>query len=328
MAYVEVDGVKWLEEEIQDDLKWSIQVKQVLHSGKSEFQSVELVDSGPFGKVLLLDGKAQSAEADERVYHEMLVHPALLAHPRPRTVFIAGGGEGATAREVLRHTSVERLVMADIDAVVCDFCERHLPANAAAFADARLDLVIDCAKARLEAAPDGAFDVIIGDLADPVSGGPCYQLYTREFYEGVIARKLAPGGVFVTQSGPAGVLSSGEVFAPIHHTLAAVFPRVVPLTAHVPSYADTWGWNIAFGRGEAEEGRPSALPESAEEADAAMASRIDGELTFLDGATLVGARALNKIVRRVVAEETHVYTVDAPRFIHGEGIAGATAAEE
>ena len=81
-----------LEEELQDDLKWSISVTKVLHSGKSDFQSVELVESGPFGTVLLLDGKAQSASADERVYHEMLVHPALLAHPNPKTVFIAGGG--------------------------------------------------------------------------------------------------------------------------------------------------------------------------------------------------------------------------------------------
>lgn len=68
-------------------------------------------------QVLLLDGKAQSAEADEFVYHELLVHMALLLHPNPRTVFIAGGGEGATAREALRHRSVERVVMVDIDKV-------------------------------------------------------------------------------------------------------------------------------------------------------------------------------------------------------------------
>lgn len=68
-------------------------------------------------QVLLLDGKAQSAEADEWVYHELLVHPAMLLHPAPRRVFIAGGGEGATAREVLRHRCVERVVMVDIDQV-------------------------------------------------------------------------------------------------------------------------------------------------------------------------------------------------------------------
>jgi len=320
----------------------------------------------------------------------MLVHPALLSHPSPRRVFIAGGGEGATAREVLRHAAVQAVTMVDIDAVVCDFCERHLPANAAAFKDPRLTLIVDDAAAQLAAAPDGAFDVIIGDLADPVAGGPCFQLYTREFYEGVIAAKLAPGGVFVTQSGPAGVLTAGEVFAPIHHTLAAVFPRVLPLTAHIPSYADTWGWNIAFaagvaGGGEGGEGgaagaagngtaaasAPSSdLPATAAAADAAIAARIDGELTvrkrerereagtgarapvlaltlcslpsrptllslsspflalslsptssqFLDGATLLGARALNKVVRGVLAAETQLYTVASPLFIHGEGL--------
>ena len=248
----------------------------------------------------------------------MLVHPALLAHPAPRRVFIAGGGEGATAREVLRHPTVEAVTMVDIDAVVCDFCERHLPANAAAFADPRLTLVVDDAAAQLRAAPDGAYDVIIGDLADPVAGGPCFQLYTREFYEGVVAKKLAPGGIFVTQSGPAGVLSAGEVFAPIHHTLAAVFPRVEPLTAHVPSYADTWGWNVAFaagvagggggrggeggeaGTGAAAAAPPSALHESAAAADAAIAARIQGDLTVREVGEMERERECRKGARAAV----------------------------
>ena len=68
-----------------------------MNSGRSKFQDVELLDSGPFGKVLLLDGKVQSAEADERVYHECLVHPALLHHHNPKTVFIMGGGRHNTA---------------------------------------------------------------------------------------------------------------------------------------------------------------------------------------------------------------------------------------
>ena len=58
---------------------------------------------------------------------------------------------------------------------MCEFCERHLEANKAAFADPRLQLIINDARAELEAYP-GTFDVIIGDLADPVFGGPCYQV--------------------------------------------------------------------------------------------------------------------------------------------------------
>ena len=272
------------------------------------------------------------------------MHPALIAHSRPRRVFIAGGGEGATAREVLRHASVERCLMVDIDRVVCDFCEEHLAANKVAFADPRLELVCDDAAAQLRAAADGEFDVIIGDLADPVSGGPCFQLYTREFYENVVKKKLAPGGIFVTQSGPCGVLSATQVFTPINHTLAAVFVRVVPMAAHVPSYADTWGWNVAFldeketeaANGEHEAGAgangingngvPSKkksppppllrgrMPSTAEEADAALAAALPAghELVFLDGAGLMGALALNKIVRKAIKEEDHVYTVDSP----------------
>lgn len=138
--------------------------------------------------------------------------------------------------------------MVDIDEAVTTFCKEHLQANTAAFEDSRLELINDDARSQLEQYP-GKFDVIIGDLADPVEGGPCYQvglttlsaimigrglgqimlhvsaghmeqqasgipflqLYTQEFYETVIKAKLNPGGVFVTQSGPAGVLSSSQV---------------------------------------------------------------------------------------------------------------------
>jgi thermospermine synthase len=71
------------------------------------------------------------------------------------------------------------------------------------------------------------------------------QLYTQEFYRTVIEPKLAPDGIFVTQSGPAGVLSCSEVFTPINHTLQSVFPRVIPYTQHIPSYVDTWVWPIS-----------------------------------------------------------------------------------
>ena len=162
-------------------------------------------------QVLLLDGKLQSAESDEKVYHECLVQPALLHHPAPKQVYICGGGEGSTLREILRHPQVERCVMVDIDQVVVDFCKAHLEDNTAAFNDKRTELIVDDARSVLESYPDGSFDVIVGDLADPVFGGPCYQLYTQEFYENVIKKKLKPDGIFVTQSGPAGHLSHTEV---------------------------------------------------------------------------------------------------------------------
>lgn len=73
-----------------------------------------------------------------------------------------------------------------------DFCCQHLTKNTAAFKDPRMTLINDDARTQLENYP-GKFDVIIGDLADPLDGGPCYQLYTQEFYKNVVLPKLNPG---------------------------------------------------------------------------------------------------------------------------------------
>eukprot|EP00249_Psilotum_nudum_P034421 c53462_g1_i1 orf=512-1285(+) len=104
----------WYEEEVNEDLRWCFSLSSILHTGVSKFQDITLLDTRPFGKVLILDGKLQSSEADEFVYHECLVHPAMIYHSSPKNVFIMGGGEGSTAREVLRHKSVKKVVMCDI----------------------------------------------------------------------------------------------------------------------------------------------------------------------------------------------------------------------
>ncbi|URD92331.1 Spermine/spermidine synthase [Musa troglodytarum] len=219
-----VDACKWYEEEIDDDLKWCFALNSVLHRGTSKFQDIALIDTKHFGKALVIDGKMQSAEMDEFIYHECLIHPSLLCHPNPKTVFIMGGGEGSAAREVLKHETIQRVVMCDIDEEVVDFCRRYLTVNCEAFASDKLCLVINDARAELEKREE-KYDIIVGDLADPVEGGPCYQLYTKSFYEQVLKPKLHHHGVFVTQAGPAGVLTHKEVFSSIYNTLKHVFKR-------------------------------------------------------------------------------------------------------
>lgn len=202
--------------------------------------------------------------------------------------------------------------MCDIDEEVVNFCRKYLTVNAEAFCSKRLDLVINCARAELENKTE-QFDIIIGDLADPVAGGPCYQLYTKSFYKCILKPRLKEGGILVTQGGPAGILSHTEVYSSIYNTLRETFKYVVPYAAHVPSYADTWGWIMA-----------SDLPIptiSAEETDSRVEQRIDGELKFLDGQTLAATMVLNKHVRQSLAKERHVYTEETARFIHGHGTA-------
>lgn len=129
----------------------------------------------------------------------------------------------------------------------------------------------------------------------------------------MVRRKLAPGGVFITQSGPAGVLSATEVFSSIFATVRSVFPRVVPYAQHIPSFCDCWGFSLAL----TDAGTPPPL--SPEEFDRRAKLRIDGELVHVDGQTFAGVRMLNKVVRKALEQETEVYTLENARFIHGHG---------
>ncbi|KAI3980914.1 hypothetical protein MKX01_025479 [Papaver californicum] len=293
----------WYEEEIEQDLIWCFALNSILHTGASQYQDIALLDTKPFGKALVIDGKLQSAEIDEFIYHESLVHPPLLQHSNPKTIFIMGGGEGSTAREILRHKNVDKVVMCDIDEEVVEFCKSHLLANKEAFSDLRLQLIINDARAELESRQDG-FDVIIGDLADPIEGGPCYQLYTKSFYESIVKTRLNEGGIFVTQAGPAGIFSHTEVFSCIYNTLRQVFKYVVPYSAHIPSYADTWGWVMASD---------TPFMADAEELDMRIKQRMTGENRYLDGKTFTSASILSKAVRKSLAKETQVYTEGTAR---------------
>jgi thermospermine synthase len=304
---------KWIEEELEPGLRVSYGLKEQLRSSTSKFQTVDVVDLEPFGRTLLIDGLIQSCQVDEFVYHESLVHPALLSHPCPKSVYIGGGGEGSTAREVLRHSTVERCVMVDIDEDVVRFCRENLPENTEAFADSRLELVIDDAKAVLEQSPTG-FDIIIMDLDDPLEGGPCYQLYTVEFYK-MCLKKLNPGGIFVTQSGQAGVKRHDLVWAPVNHTLRQVFPAVLGYNQAVYSFMDEWGWNIAFSDAGMVSGNGTPrTPLDAEQVDARIAERIKGELKFLDGESYRGLFCLSKVHRKTLAEEKRVLSREHGTF--------------
>ncbi len=191
---------KWFLEVLGPDEGHLHSVKSVLFSKDTPFQHIEVIEFGDYGRSLVLDGKVQSTETDEFIYHEALVHPALLTHPDPAAVMIIGGGEGATLREVLRHRSVRRAVMVDVDQEVIDVSRRLLPAfHAGAFDDPKAEIIIEDGRRWLET-HDEVFDAIIIDLSDPIEEGPCYRLYTREFYR-LVSSRLADDGVIALQAG-------------------------------------------------------------------------------------------------------------------------------
>jgi spermidine synthase len=219
--------------------------KQVLVQGKTKFQEYEIFLSSLYGHVLVLDDRLQSAQADEAIYHEAMVHPAMVSHPDPRRVLILGGGEGATLREVLRHGTVSRAVMVDIDEELVQVCWKWLPTyHAGAFEDPRTELVFADGRAWLEEQPDESFDVALLDLPEPLEEGPALVLFTREMYN-LVRCKLTPQGLMAVQSGSAGL--HGRMMSDINWTLSAVFPRVMAYAAFVPSFMDLYGFHLAGG---------------------------------------------------------------------------------
>ncbi|ONH97634.1 hypothetical protein PRUPE_7G202400 [Prunus persica] len=301
---------EWFEEQLEADLKWSFALNGVLHAATSEFQDIVLLDTKRFGKALVIDGKLQSAERDEFIYHECLVHPALLLHDNPKTIFIMGGGEGSTARESLKHKDVEKVIMCDIDRMVVDFCREHLTENQEAFRDDKLHIVFNDAKAELEKTEE-KFDVIVGDLPDPIEGGPCNDLYTKPFYEQVIKPHLKDNGIFVTQAGLAGILSHKDIFTSIYNTIKHVFKYVIAYTAHVPSYADSCGWVLASDE---------PLKLDVEQLNSRIQERIRGDLLYLDGASIVSSTVVNKMICTSLLKETQVLTGENVRFVYGHGL--------
>jgi spermidine synthase len=218
-------------------------VTRVLERRQTRFQTLVIADTEAYGRVLLLDGQLQSSERDEFIYHEALVHPAMLLHPEPAQVLILGGGEGATLREVLAHESVREARMVDIDGEVVAACRTHLPMfGRGSFEDPRARLVIDDARRDLERG-GARYDVILQDLTDPDEEGPAAELFHARFFS-LVASRLSARGLFVVQCGSASVTRREELLATLDE-LRGAFAHVAPYLAFVPSFAAPWSFALA-----------------------------------------------------------------------------------
>jgi spermidine synthase len=300
---------KWFFDKISQNLLQLHAISDVLYSGRTKFQSIEILKSPSFGKLLVLDKKIQSAEVDEFVYHEALVHPPMIAHPKPEKVFIAGGGEGATLREILKHPSVKKAVMVDIDADVIKVCRELLPEyHAGAFEDKRSHIYNTDARKWLADSKD-KFDIIIIDLTEPVEEGPAYLLYTKEFYE-IVSDKLTSDGLISVQSGSTSYVELTNIKA-VARTLRSVFPIVRTYQADIPSFGGPWGFCIASKRID-----PTKI--TAENIDSLIKERGISDLKFYDGIAHQGMFIFPKHMRLALNRGGRLITDARPLFLYQE----------
>jgi len=220
----------------------TIKVKQLLYTGKSPYQRIDVLDTYEFGRMLVLYGSIMVTEKDEFVYHEMLAHVPLFAHPKPRRVLIIGGGDGGTLREVMRHKQV-RATMVEIDEAVVQTSQKYLPSIGTAFKNPRAQVLFEDGERWLARCQE-KFDVILVDASDPV--GPAEVLFQKPFHTQV-ARCLAPGGIFVTQS--ESPFFHQKTVSSIQRNLREIFKVVRPYTAAIPTYpSGFWSFTLCSDR--------------------------------------------------------------------------------
>ena len=210
----------------------SFEVTEQLFEVNTGHQHLEIVNTPFMGRVMLLVGVVQTTEKDEFIYHEMMVHVPLFAHPNPKRVLIIGGGDGGILREVSRHKNIEHITQVEIDQSVIDMCKEYFPNHSkGAFDDPRANIVIADGKDFVANCSE-KFDVIISDSTDPI--GPGEVLFTSDFYADEKNNCLAEGGIMVAQNGVP--FMQGDEIATTHQRLSKIYADNSFYVMPVPTY--------------------------------------------------------------------------------------------
>jgi spermidine synthase len=233
----------WFHEKESEHLHVGHRVTRVLFHGRSQYQEIAIIDTVEFGRMLVLDGIAQLSLRDEFVYHEMLAHVPLLAHPNPERVLVIGGGDGGTVREVLKHPEVGHVHLVEIDGQVIDACREFLPQLAHSLDNPRVSVHVADGIEFMQQQTD-AFDVILVDSTDPL--GPSEGLFTATFYADAATALRADGVLAVQSESP---FFTPQLVQDVYRAIGSCFPEVRLYMATVPIYSlAPWSFTLASKR--------------------------------------------------------------------------------
>jgi len=232
-------SLTFMEEDPFAPIRYCYQVEEVLYSANTGCGQIKVLASSYFGRMLVLNGVVQLTERDEHIYHEMLVHVPLHVHTSPSDVLIIGGGDGGSLREVLKHDSVNKATLVEMDKGVIETSQKFFPTLSTGFSDPRTRVIIAEGAGFLSRTPE-KFDVIIIDSTDPV--GPAESLFTRKFFADAFA-SLKADGIFVAQT--ESLHFHQQFVSEVQHKLAQEFPLVHLYTAPIATYAGNW-WTFSI----------------------------------------------------------------------------------
>jgi spermidine synthase len=289
----------YLLEHLNEDFGFWVRSSGRLAHAKSDFQDVEVIQTG-FGKTLRIDDYFMTSDKDEFFYHENMIHPAGISHAAPKRALVIGGGDGGAAEEYLKYPTMEEVVMAEIDEVVVDFCKEQLPdVHRGAFDDPRLKVLITDGKKYVEEYQD-QFDLMMLDLTDPF--GPAEALYRVDFLNHC-KRILGPDGVLSMHLGSP--VTRPNVFHRVYSSLSSVFSIVRPYLVYVPLYGAIWGMATASDKTD-----PLLLdPKSVEDR---LKDRAISHLQYYNGDTHRGVFGLPNYVKSIIGQPARPITAEDP----------------
>lgn len=302
----------WFHEELTPYNSFHHGVINLLESKQTPYQLMQIADIGPYGRALFLDGKLQTATADEAHYHEPIVHTPALLHPRPPARFlILGGADGGAAREALRWRSTTHVTLVDIDGAVIDACARHLPSiHAGALADPRVTVrAMDALRFIRETRE--TFDVVVCDLTDPMENSPSLGLFTVEFFSSLKPLLSSAAACVSLQAGPSSLVENAALFPRVCATLHAAFEHMRPFQVFAPTYGSPLGMAVASDT-------PLRLPAEAE-VDEVLDAQLTGECKVLDGMAWRGLFGIARATRKAIEAEKRVYSASETAKAFGSG---------
>jgi spermidine synthase len=230
----------WFTEKQTDNFGITAKVTETLVTEQTSFQDLAIVDTVEFGRMLTLDGMVMTTVKDEFVYHEMVAHPVLFTHPNPRHVLVVGGGDGGVIREVLKHPSVEKAVLVDIDGKVIEYSKRFLPEIAGSLDDPRVEVIVNDGYMHIHEHKN-EYDVVMVDSTEPV--GPAVQLFERGFYAAIHAA-LKEDGIFVAQTD--NPWFKADLIRQVQQDVSEIFPITRLYIANIPTYPSGL-WTFTMG---------------------------------------------------------------------------------
>ncbi|MHB1654665.1 MAG: polyamine aminopropyltransferase [Desulfitobacteriaceae bacterium] len=247
----------WYTEKQTPNVGITCKLSQTLHTEQTPYQHLAMIDTEQFGRMLVLDGMVMTTVKDEFVYHEMISHVALNTHPNPENVLVIGGGDGGAIREVVKHPSVKKATLVEIDGRVIETSKKYLPEIAVALeGNPKVEVLVDDGIAHLKG-KKGVYDVILVDSTEPI--GPAEGLFALEFYRDIFS-SLREDGIMVAQT--ESPFFNADLITRVFRDISNVFPLTKIYLASIPTYpSGLWSFTLGSKRWDPEAVDETKIPD-------------------------------------------------------------------